>query len=394
MIRRVTLITYLGVYLFAIATVVRVLSILQGEPYPGIVVGLFVVFFVLLVIEPWLSRRSRLYTHIYFAVQTGIVMALAILPPVNDFFASLFFSLILQAMYVLPARMGFRWVGGFAIIMAVFMLHIYGLAGLPLILIYAAGYLFMGSYAAFIRQAETTNEDSEKILDELKTAHQQLKVYAAQAEELAVVQERNRLARNLHDSVTQTIFSMTLSAESARILFERDKSRAEAQLEKLQGLAKSALAEIRSLIFELQPAAITNQEFIPALREHVSTIERQHGMLVALRVVGEPHLSDEQAQRLFRVIQEALYNVIKHALVNEASVNLLFEQDRIFVEVEDHGRGFTPVDIPPEDKHMGLSSMRHRVDIMGGSLSISSQPGEGTTVTIEISTGNGDKDDG
>jgi signal transduction histidine kinase len=394
MVRRATLITYLGVYLFAIATIVRILSKLPGETYQGIVTGLIIIFFGLLMIEPWLTRRSNIYTHIYLALQTCIVIGLAILPPVNDFFASLFFSLTLQAMYVFPARTGFSWVGGFAIIMAVFMLQIYGLAGLPLILIYAAGYLFMGSYAAFIRQAETANKESEKILDELETAHQQLKVYAGQAEKLVVVQERNRLARNLHDSVTQTIFSMTLAAESARILFERDKSRAEAQLDKLQGLAKSALADIRSLIFELKPETITNKGFLTALREHVSNLERQHGLLVVIRVVGEPHLSDEQAQRLFRVIQEALNNVIKHAMVNEAQVSLLFEQDRIFVQVEDHGRGFTPDDIPPEDEHMGLSSMRYRVEIMGGSLLINSQPDEGTTVTIEISTSSGDKDNG
>ena len=126
--------------------------------------------------------------------------------------------------------------------------------GLPLIMIYTAAGFFFGSYTAFIRQAETARSENQRLLTELRAAHEQLRAYSAQAEELAVVQERNRLARNLHDSVSQTVFSMTLLAEAVRMLCDRDVSRATSELDGLAALAQSALSEMRSLIFELRPA--------------------------------------------------------------------------------------------------------------------------------------------
>jgi signal transduction histidine kinase len=383
MARKKTLITYLGIYFFAISTAIRFLSKLGGDPSQWIVTSLLGAFFLLLAIEPWLSRRSRRYSHLYLAVQTGIVVALAILPPQNDFFASLFFSLSLQAMYIFSPRTGFRWIGTFTVIMTVFMLNVLGWGvGLPLILIYAAAYFFFGSYAAFIHQAETAREESQRLLDELQVAHQQLQVYTAQA----MVQERNRLARNLHDSVTQTIFTMTLTAEAARLLFDRDPARAVPQLDKLQALAKSALREMRSLVFELRPTAAAELGLIPALRHHITALERQHGLIVGLSVIGQPHMTDLEAERLFRIVQEALNNVVKHAQVDKASVTLQFENGRVLVQVKDQGQGFTPETVGTGQRGMGLTTMRDRAEMMGGTLTVDSRPGAGTRVTVEVTS--------
>jgi signal transduction histidine kinase len=251
------LITYLGIYFFAISTVVRFVTSLRGDPFLWPVGALLGVSLLLMALERWLFRRSRLHTHAYLAVQTGLVIVLAILPPANDYFASLFFSLTLQAIDALPARVGFRWISVFAAVMGVLMIDTLGwVVGLPLILIYAAAYLFFGSYASFIRQAETARSENQRLLTELRSAHEQLQAYSARAEQLAVVQERNRLARDLHDSVSQTIFSMTLLAEAVRILCDRDASRASQQLDRLGELAQSALSEMRTLIFELRPAPV------------------------------------------------------------------------------------------------------------------------------------------
>jgi signal transduction histidine kinase len=395
MFRRKTLITYLGIYFFAISTVVRFVTKLRGDPFLWPVSGLLAVSFLLMVIEPWLFRRSRFYTYLYLAVQTGLVIILAILPPLNDYFASLFFSLTLQAMNILPVRIGFRWTSAFAAVMGVFMIHALGWAvGSPLILIYAGAYFFFGSYAAFIRQAEDAHHENQRLLGELQTAHQQLYIYTAQAEELAVVQERNRLARSLHDSVSQTVFSMTMMAEAARILFDRDPVQAASQLGKLQALAKSALAEMRSLIFDLRPTAVAQQGLIPALRHHIATLERQHGLVVALHVTGESHLPDEQAEQLFSIIQEVLNNVAKHAWVDKASVNLQFEDRRIFLRVQSRGRGFVPEAMDAEEKHIGLSSIRKHVEMMGGTFSVDSRPGEGMCVTVEVTSADGGEKNG
>lgn len=261
MLRRKTLITYLGIYFLAMSTVVRFVTKLRGDPYLWPVSGLLAVIVVLMALEPWLSRRPGPYAHLYLAVQTGLIIVLAILPPPNDYFATFFLSLALQAMNVLDPRRGFRWISVFAAVMGVFMIDAWGwAAGVPLILIYAGGYFFFGSYAAFIHQAETARQENQRLLDELEGAHKQLQVYTSQAEELAAIQERNRLARDLHDSVSQTIFSMTMMAEAVRILFDRDLAKAASQLDKLQALAKSVLGEMRSLIFELRTNDIRSLE--------------------------------------------------------------------------------------------------------------------------------------
>ena len=204
------------------------------------------------------------------------------------------------------------------------------------------------------------------------------------AEEM--LQERNRLARNLHDSVTQTIFSMRLTAEAANMLLEQNPTRVGAELEKLQALAKSALAEMRSLVFELRPTAVSELGLVPALRHHVMTLERQNGLAVDLQVSGEPHLSELEAQRLFRISQEALNNVVKHAQTDKACLTLRFDGDQVWLQVEDQGIGFDPQALTAAQDHMGLAGMQERVDAMGGSLTIDSYPGQGTCVTVEMTS--------
>jgi signal transduction histidine kinase len=255
--KRGTLITYLAIYIFAISSAVRLLTSLREDPFLWLVSALLAVYLLLMALEPWIFRRSRLHTQIYLAMQTALVIVLAILPPASDYFATLFFSLALQAMVALSVRVAFGWIVAFAAATSVLLIDAWGWAGgLPLIMIYTAAGFFFGSYAAFIRQAEAARSENQRLLAELRLAHEQLQTSSAQAEELAVVQERNRLARNLHDSVSQTIFSMTLLAEAVRIVCDRDALGASQQLDMLGELAQSALSEMRSLIFELRPASV------------------------------------------------------------------------------------------------------------------------------------------
>jgi len=278
MARQRTLITYLAAYFFAIGAAVRYLSTFRGRPSFWTITGLLAAFLLLMSIEPWLTRRSAWYTHLYLAVQTGIIIALSLTTPDADFFSLLFISLTLQAMHVFPPRFGFRWVALFTIVMAVLMIVGPGWElGLPLVLINVVAYFFIASYVAVIRRLETARreaelarQESQTLLAELQQAHRELQVYAAQVEELAAVEERNRLARELHDSVTQTIFSMTLTAEAARILLERDPTRVASQLDRLLELAQSALAEMRSLISHLRPKTVAEEGLIPALHRYIA----------------------------------------------------------------------------------------------------------------------------
>lgn len=408
MTRHRSRIVYLVAWLVALGGTLRYLGFILEHPSRWIILGLLAAFFALLAIVPWLSRRPHKYVHLYLAVQTCILIALTVVTTIEDFAALPFMSLILLAMTIFPPKIGFRWIAVFLVILLVsmivygFMYHGINTEWILLnALLYITIYLAAGAVMAVVQQLETARNEAEaahrkskELLAELQVAHQQLQAYTGQAEELAVIAERNRLARNLHDSVSQTVFSMTLTAEAARILLDRDATRAASELDKLQALAKSALTEMRSLVFELRPTAVTEQGLIPALRHHIVTLERQHGLVVALQIEGQPHLTDLEAQRLFRVIQEALNNVVKHARTDRASVTLQFGDGRVLARIEDRGQGFVPEAAADEGQGIGLSTMRERVEMLGGTLTIDSSPGTGTRLTVELASGSGEGNHG
>ena len=186
----------------------------------------------------WPIRRLWRFPHVYLAIQTAVVLALLMLPPRIDVWAILYFLLSAQAMIMFRQRMGFSWITIFAAAAISSTIYAQGWReGLLAGVVYASGYYFFGAFATATAHAEADRRRSQELLDELESANQQLREYAAQAEELAAAQERNRLARELHDSVTQTIFSMTLTAESSRILLKRDPKQVEPQLDRLNELA-------------------------------------------------------------------------------------------------------------------------------------------------------------
>lgn len=238
--------------------------------------------------------------------------------------------------------------------------------------------------ASLYQELGALNEALQQRLKELQEAHGQLQEYAAQAEELAAVQERNRLARELHDSVTQTIFSMTLTAEAARILLERDPSQAASHLSLLQELAQSALSEMRALIQQLRPTLIEEGGLAVALHQHLAALERREGLKAALQVEGEGQLPRDQEEGLFRIVQEALNNVVKHAHTDTAAVRLQLENGQVSLLIEDQGAGFDPSRSGPAREGFGLTSMRERVEMLGGTLEVRSSPGKGTQVLVQV----------
>ena len=206
--------------------------------------------------------------------------------------------------------------------------------------------------------------------------------------ELAILEERNRLARELHDSVTQTIFSMTLAAEGARILLARDPSRVSARLDRLHELAQGALNEMRSLIYQLRPVTVTKAGLITALSQHILERQRQDGLAITLQVDGEGDIPSDWETALFRIIQEALNNVIKHAQTDQAEITLSFTPEAVLLLIVDHGLGYTPDALNQGASGLGLTSMRERAEIIGGTFTITSRPGAGTTIRVEVPRGN------
>lgn len=211
---------------------------------------------------------------------------------------------------------------------------------------------------------------------------------ARRAREAAVLEERNRLARDLHDSVTQQLFSMTLTAQAARAHMEKNPQRALLQLERLQETATAALAEMRALIFQLRPPALSGQNLVAALQQHGAVLSRREGLRVELTVTGDERHADGIEQALYRIVQEALNNVVKHAAAGSVRVALEFSSERVRVYVADDGCGFD-VNAPRADtsRHLGLIGMRERAAELGGTMELYSTIGGGTEVTVVVPRG-------
>jgi signal transduction histidine kinase len=205
--------------------------------------------------------------------------------------------------------------------------------------------------------------------------------------ELSTVEERKRLARELHDSVTQTLFSIGLTAEAAAGLVESDPARARRELETLQVLTRTAMEEMRSLIFELRPAELETEGLAAALRRHVDVLRRLYPQEIELAVDGDGRLAPDVEKGLLRIAQEALGNALRHSGAERVELSLEERDSRVTLRVADDGRGFDPEEAQLRSRRLGLVSMRERAEAFGGTIIIDSAPGRGTTVTVEVSDG-------
>lgn len=207
-----------------------------------------------------------------------------------------------------------------------------------------------------------------------------------QAAELAASEERAHLARELHDSVTQALFSMTLQSRSLELLMARDPAQVPGKLAELRELQKDALTEMRALIFELRPGNIQEQGIDGALRTHAAGLSGRIGLPIVVDAdLGDRRPSLDVEEALYRIAQEALHNVVKHAGARQARVEIAREADGIRVRVADDGHGFDPTAVPAG--HLGLAGMRARAERLGGHFTVESSFGNGTVVQAVVPEG-------
>jgi signal transduction histidine kinase len=210
-----------------------------------------------------------------------------------------------------------------------------------------------------------------------------------QAQQAAALEERNRLARDLHDSVTQSLFSMSLLAQVLPALWETQPEEARRSLDELRRLTRESLAEMRALLFQLRPVALEEDGLLEALTKHIESLQRRDGPRLTLatdRIGQRLPLKTEEA--LFRVATEAIGNALKHAHAKTIDVSLCMQDETAILVVRDDGRGFDPARQRVEPGHLGLPGMRERVARNDGILSIESAPGAGTTVTVHMAVPN------
>jgi signal transduction histidine kinase len=229
---------------------------------------------------------------------------------------------------------------------------------------------------------------------EALAGHAALAVVTAQRQErlreLSIVAERTRIARELHDSVTQTLFSLRLAAESAAVLGTRSADARSAdglavQLDRLRALAQLGLDELRELVDTLRPAELGRDGLAQALRTRIDLLRAVHGVPIALHVTEGPPVDATLARELLKIANEALGNALRHAGPARVSVRLEVVDEGVRLVVADDGAGF---DLPATlraSRRLGLTSMRERAEALGGTLRIDTAPSAGTTVTLEVS---------
>jgi signal transduction histidine kinase len=202
------------------------------------------------------------------------------------------------------------------------------------------------------------------------------------ARDRAALAERQRLARELHDSVSQALYGIALNASAAAELFDAGPERARGLVQDVLHLAETGLAEMRALIFELRPESLEQEGLVGALEKQVAAVQARHGLQVRLSLGSEPDLPAPTKEALYRVAQEALHNAAKHARARTLDLVLEVGPGDVELRVADDGRGFDPHrDFPG---HLGLCSMRERAAAVGGRLEIDSAPGAGTRLSMRV----------
>ncbi len=203
-----------------------------------------------------------------------------------------------------------------------------------------------------------------------------------QARQLAAFEERTRLARELHDSVSQALYGIGLGARTAKSLQKIDPSRLNEPLDYILSLAEAGMTEMRALIFELRPESIEQEGLVIALGKQASSVQARHAIHVMTEFCEEPALPVETKEGLYRIAREALHNSVKHAQATEVWLSFLHTQEGYALELMDNGKGFDVSESFPG--HLGLKSMRERTAALGGLLQIESVRGQGTHILVKI----------
>ncbi|MGY3200819.1 GAF domain-containing sensor histidine kinase [Streptomyces sp. TE5632] len=205
--------------------------------------------------------------------------------------------------------------------------------------------------------------------------------------ELTIAEERSRLAHELHDAVSQKLFSLRLTAQAAARLVDRDPTRAKGELQQVAALAAEAADELRAAVVELRPAALDEDGLVPTLRTQIQVLDRAHTARVTFAGHGARALPAAQEEAVLRVAQEALHNALRHSGADHVDVTLGRRGSGAVLRVTDDGKGFDPQIIRSAGRHLGLVSMRDRASGVGGSLTVESAPGKGTTIEMEVPGG-------
>jgi NarL family two-component system sensor histidine kinase LiaS len=242
-----------------------------------------------------------------------------------------------------------------------------------------------GDFSIFI--GDRTGDELSQLAEQLNRMAEQLQNLVQTKQELASMEERNRLARDLHDSVKQQVFATTMQVGAARAVIDQDSSAAREHLDEAEQLSRQAQSELNTIIRELQPESLQGRDLTHALREHVADWSRQNKISADIDIQEDISLPLEVEQTLFRITQEALSNIARHSEATHIKIQLSGEENQVILAISDNGKGFETT--AADGKGVGLRSMRERIEALGGSLLVESTSGEGTRLIARCQTNKG-----
>jgi signal transduction histidine kinase len=243
----------------------------------------------------------------------------------------------------------------------------------------------LGTINLYYLPEQEPGEDEKVFLgavaDQTAVAVENVRLFAG-VRDKAALEERQRLARELHDSVSQALYGITLGTKTARTLLDKNPDRVADPLDYVLSLAEAGQAEMRALIFELRPESLETEGLIAALEKQAAALKARHRIEVDAVLCYEPEASLEAKEAVYRIAQEALHNTVKHARAANVQIKMKCDSEWITLEVSDDGIGFDAQgDFPG---HLGLRSMRERALRLGGTLEVDSTSGKGTRICAQI----------
>ncbi|MBN2044139.1 MAG: sensor histidine kinase [Anaerolineales bacterium] len=294
----------------------------------------------------------------------------------------IFFVISAQAMMMLPRPWGAVWILVLAGISALTFTMKEGIqSALMLMLIYGGGYLFFGIFGRVMLDSRLATERSEKLYAELQTAHAQLQDSIQRMEELAVTKERNRLAREMHDSIGHRLTVSAVQLEGAQRLVSKNPEKAEDMIGTVREEVKNALSELRQTVTALRQPIEIDLPLNQSLERLASSFETVSGLDIQLALSTLPPLSDQYRHIIYRTVQEGLTNIQRHAKATIAWIYLTQSLDKISLIISDNGKGFPP---DPISNGYGMRGITERVALVGGECKFEEHTSGGAQITIYL----------
>ncbi len=355
----------------------------NAHEYRWVALGLFFSFFFLLALREEILQKNRLPVEFYLAIQTTLIVSLLALPPHHKYIVILFFVLSAISTALRPGKKGYLWIALFTLITAVFFFFTMGLENtlynLP---IYAGGCLFFGAFSASAAKADVARKESQILLEDLTAAHLKLQSYAAQAEELAVAEERNRLAREMHDTLGHRLTVAIIQLEGAERLVDEEPARARRMLVTVGEQMRAAFSELRQALATLREPLQADLSIANALKSLGTNFQKATDIEVKMAFAHNiPELPNEYRVAIYRAAQEALTNAQRHAEAEHIHISLLLNKKDKTLDllVKDDGIGF------PEKANkigFGLRGIQERATQLDGKVRLEENPDGGAQICL------------